>query len=113
MKRTREDDESKLSSDEIRKIIADIRGMVGSEKRKRDLCEKKYPDFFVKCPHLCKLACEETFDFAQLDYMLAMRDSIDKKERSFEDASKEVGEVMFDKYIKDKISHLPQPPEKL
>lgn len=102
-KRGRDEDGIKISSDDIRAIVADIRAVCGMDKKKRDFCSKKYPEFAENYPHLFNLACEPKFDMNQLNYMLALRDSIDNNERTFEDASKEVGEVMFDKYIKDKL----------
>lgn len=101
-KRGREDG-AKLSSDEIMTIIKDIRSMSGTEKNRFDASTKKYPDFADKYPHLLKMACETTFDISRLEYMLNLRDSIDRKKVTFEDASKEIGQVMFDAYVRDKI----------
>lgn len=99
-KRSRED---KLSSSEVMAIIKDIRSINGTEKQRIDASMKKYPDFAEDYPHLLKMACETTFDMSRLEYMLNLRDSINHKKVTFEDASKEIGQVMFDAYIRDKI----------
>lgn len=110
-KRGRDEEGVQLSSDDIRTIVYDIRSGCGTDKKKIDLYSKKYPEFAENYPHLFHLACEPKFDMAQLNYMLALRDSINNNERTFEDASKEVGEVMFDKYIKDKVQNMKTPPQ--
>lgn len=98
-----------FTSEEIMRIVDDIRscidgGMVaGGENARRQQFEKKYPEFADRHRHLFDMVCEDEFDRDRLKYMLAMRDSIEKNKISFEDASKEVGQKMFDVYVKPKI----------
>jgi hypothetical protein len=102
-KRPRDGGASKLLSTEIVTIIKDIRAISGTEKQRQDTGAKRYPEFAEHYPHLFKLACEPAFDMSRLEYMLNLRDSVNNQKVTFEDASKEVGQVMFDTYIKDKI----------
>jgi hypothetical protein len=44
---------------------------------------------------------EEGFEYSSLEYFLGMRDKIINNRLSSEQASKEVGQVWFDKYYKN------------
>ena len=57
--------------------------------------EERYPMLYAM------VTKEEGFDYASLEYFLNMRNKIIKNELSVEDASKEVGQVWFDKYYKN------------
>ena len=57
--------------------------------------EERYPMLYSM------VTKEEGFDYASLEYFLNMRNKIIKNELSVEDASKEVGQVWFDKYYKN------------
>lgn len=105
MKRSR--DNELFTKTDIMNIIREIREFKGNEKQKRDVFEKKYYEFALSHPHLFKMSCEDTFDMQRLEYMLALKESIDKKEVTFEDASKHFGQMMYDVYIKDKIPSAP------
>mgnify|MGYP000937070951 CR=1 FL=1 len=54
--------------------------------------EERYPMLYAM------VTKEEGFDYASLEYFLNMRNKIIKNELSVEEASKEVGQVWFDKY---------------
>ena len=56
--------------------------------------EERYPMLYTM------VTKEEGFDYASLEYFLNMRNKIIKNELSVEEASKEVGQVWFDKYCK-------------
>lgn len=56
--------------------------------------EERYPMLYAM------VTKEEGFDYNSLEYFLNMRNKIIKNELSVEDASKEVGQVWFDKYYK-------------
>jgi hypothetical protein len=101
-------DEDGLPSDEIMTIVREIREYTGSDKRRKAEFEKKYPDFVERYPMLFQLACEPTFDLDRLEYMIKLRESIKTQETTLEDASKEIGQKMFDIYVKDRI---PEPPK--
>jgi len=57
--------------------------------------EERYPMLYAM------VTKEEGFDYASLEYFLNMRNKIIKNELSVEEASKEVGQVWFDKYYKN------------
>lgn len=104
-KRGRGDD--KPSSAEIMSIVKEIYDFDGSHKQKESVFSKKYPEFAENYKMLFSMACDSSFDFDRLQYMLNLRDKIDTKEVTFEAASKEVGQAMFDVYVKDVV---PPPP---
>lgn len=99
-----------FTSDEILRIVDDIRDsmtqgtVAGGENARRQHFEKKYPEFADRHRHLFDMVCENEFDRDRLKYMLEMRDSIEKKDISFENASKQIGQKMFDVYVKPKIN---------
>lgn len=98
-----------FTNKDILDIINDIRRHYArcSQEDRELAFEKKYPEFTRQHPHLCRMASEDNFDMDLLMLMLNLRESIDKQEVTFEDASKTVGQVMFDTYIKDKIPAAP------
>lgn len=56
--------------------------------------EERYPMLYAM------VTKEEGFDYSSLEYFLNMRNKIIKNELTVEDASKEVGQIWFDKYYK-------------
>ena len=56
--------------------------------------EERYPMLYVM------VTKEEGFEYSSLEYFLGMRDKIINNQLSSEQASKEVGQVWFDKYYK-------------
>ena len=57
--------------------------------------EERYPMLYVM------VTKEEGFEYSSLEYFLGMRDKIINNQLSSEQASKEVGQVWFDKYYKN------------
>ena len=57
--------------------------------------EERYPMFYAM------VTKEEGFEYSSLEYFLGMRDKIINNQLSSEQASKEVGQVWFDKYYKN------------
>ena len=57
--------------------------------------EERYPMLYVM------VTKEEGFEYSSLEYFLGMRDKIINNKLSSEQASKEVGQVWFDKYYKN------------
>ena len=56
--------------------------------------EERYPMLYAM------VTKEEGFEYSSLEYFLGMRDKIINNKLSSEQASKEVGQVWFDKYYK-------------
>lgn len=105
VKRGRDDD--KMPSADIMRIVKEINSFPGNMKAKQSHFEKKYPEFVTNYNMLFTMACEDNFDFGRLQYMLNLKDDIDNKKVTFENASKEVGQKMFDVYVRDNV---PPPP---
>ena len=57
--------------------------------------EERYPMLYAM------VTKEEGFEYSSLEYFLQMRDKIINNQLSSEQASKEVGQVWFDKYYKN------------
>jgi hypothetical protein len=75
-----------------------------------DKIPSKYPLFAEHYPTLLELSLKDNFDMTRLEYMLRLKDNIDNETISQHDASVHVGQHLYDKYVKDKISHKPPPP---
>lgn len=91
-----------MSSDIIR-IVRDIvntSSMLRSVADSKDIHTNKYPEFAKAFPVLFTSACEPNFDFVRFMYMMNMRDKIFNQATTVEDASKEVGQALFDEYVK-------------
>jgi hypothetical protein len=101
-KRTRggELEDIDLSNEEILEIIRDIRNSNLTPKQRESHFEKKYSDFNDRYPYLFTMACGESLDETTLNYILTMRQKVRTNTLSEFDASKEVGQKFFDKYMK-------------
>jgi hypothetical protein len=63
--------------------------------------EDKFKFFIERYPMLFDMVTKETgFEYSSLEYFLSMRDEIIKQRITSEEASKQVGQVWFDKYYK-------------
>ena len=63
--------------------------------------EDKFKFFIERYPMLFDMVTKEAgFDYSSLEYFLSMRDEIIKQRITTEEASKQVGQVWFDKYYK-------------
>ena len=102
VKRDRSEVES-LPSEELLSIVHDVRENKHTTKERAHLCRTKYPDFVERYPHLFEMICEPEFDLARFEYMIRLRDDIQERKRTLEDASKEIGQNLFDVYVKPKL----------
>jgi len=105
-KRTRVTDDG-LPSQAILDIILEMKAFEGTQKEKRREFSVKYPDFEDRYPSLFAMACEPDFDVNMLKYMIGLREKVLTNEASLEVASKEVGQTMFDKYVKGFVESTP------
>ena len=63
--------------------------------------DEKFKFFIERYPMLFDMVTKETgFEYSSLEYFLSMRDEIIKQRITSEEASKQVGQVWFDKYYK-------------
>lgn len=97
---------SRLSSESIMTIVKDIQdSRVG---HKELYFADKYSEFKASYPALYTLACKnEKVDTNTLQYMLNMLDNINSNSMSQYDASANVGQMLYDKYIHENIKDLP------
>lgn len=104
MKRNEPEPESDpLSSEEILSIVTEIHESSGSSKEKQRIFRKKYADFAEKYPVLFEMSTKDDFDFERLKYMLSLRNRVDNQTISQYDASAQVGQNLYNTYVKDKI----------
>tara|TARA_B110000444_G_C18597968_1_gene481661 strand:+ start:66 stop:404 length:339 start_codon:yes stop_codon:yes gene_type:complete len=68
----------------------------------KTILKKKYELFSKRYPMLFDTIIEPIYDQNRLLMFLNMRDKIVNNEKTFEDASKDIGNVMFKEYVKDK-----------
>jgi len=67
-----------------------------------------YPSFKDKYPVLFKMACTNNdMDISTLEYMLDMLQKIKDNNMTQYDASADVGQKLYDRYIHDNIKDLP------
>lgn len=74
------------------------------EGDKKQKFQKEYTDFAKEKPVLFEMACTKDFDFERFKSMLVLKESIEKGKISQHDASVKVGNVLYDAYVKNKIS---------
>ena len=70
-----------------------------SDATKKDF-ENNYKLFIERYPFLSDMSLKKDIDMDRLYYMLALRQNIIENKISFDDASKKVGNDMFEEYHK-------------
>ena len=105
MKRDRDSGvaEVEYSSEEIIAIVNDIVASTLPVTERKTEYTKKYPEFVERYPVLFASSCEDNFDYNRFKYMMRMREQVTSNKKTLEDASKEVGQRMFDAYVKPKL----------
>lgn len=90
----------------IREYISNNKDNLSHDKIVENL-QNQYSFFFKRYPMLFSLATNKNdFDFESLEYFLNKRDDIIKNVMTSEEASKQIGQEWFNKYVD--ISKLPQ-----
>ena len=98
-----------LDNKAIHDIVQDIMAIIHENKGKCPHSttveniskENKFKFFIERYPMLFDMVTKETgFEYSSLEYFLSMRDEIIKQRITSEEASKQVGQVWFDKYYK-------------
>ena len=101
-----------LDNDGIRSIIKVIIKVIQDKKAQNpqtahaDIVnsisqDDKFKFFIERYPMLFDMVTKDAvFDFNSLEYFLSMREEIIKKKITSDEASKQVGQVWFDKYYK-------------
>jgi len=104
-KRAHETTELDYTNSEIISIIKEIRAADNlTQKDRARIFRRKYPEFADRFSSLFDMACTDNFDIACLESMLKLRERIIASEMSVDDASKIVGQGLFEKYVKDKVN---------
>ncbi len=117
-KKKKEFIEDGLENDEIVRIIKEIlekkKNGLYKDKNEMDRYEafkKDYEFFANRYPMLFELVLRnDNFNWDNLTYMLNMRNKIIENKMTAENASKQVGQVWFDKYVD--VSKLGKPNKK-
>lgn len=92
--------------DRIRQIVIAIQQSNVTDKSA--YFEHKYANFKKKYPMLFELACkEEKMDMGTFEFMLSMLQKMKTNDLTQHDASVNVGQLLYDKYIHDNIKDLP------
>jgi hypothetical protein len=93
----------------VEKIKAIVTAICNSDvENKQQYFENKYANFKKKYPKLFEMACSrEPMEMSNLDFMLAMLSKMKDDSMTQHDASVEVGQFMYDKYIHENIKDLP------
>lgn len=87
-----------MSREHITKIVKIINTSPREDKKTHFAAV--YSNFAKKYPILFGMACEDReFDSQTLEYLLDMLDSIQNKEKTKEEAEKEIGYAMFNKFV--------------
>ena len=99
-----------LDNESIRAIVRDIRSIIQQNAGTKTHAtivnsiseDAKFKFFIERYPMLFDMVTKEVgFDFESLEYFLSMRGEIIKNNITSEEASKEVGQVWFDKFYKN------------
>lgn len=93
-----------LTTEEIRKTIQQIRAYIEkggntSQENKIDKLKQDYSFFADRYPMLFDMCTRTDFNYQHLNYFLSKRDEIISDKISSEDASIQVGQEWFDKYV--------------
>lgn len=84
-----------------REVILKIATVIKNSKEpnKEEHFKVKYKNFATKYPMLFQMCCKDDFDYDRLCYMLNMIKNVSDNKLSYEDASKQVGQKMYDEYV--------------
>lgn len=111
-KRTATESMADTPIDEIKTIVEEMITASGNTKDKERIFQGKYPHFAERYPMLFKMACKPEFDKERFAYILQMMSRVQTNEISYDSATKQFGQNMFDTYIKPNLANLKQKNEK-
>lgn len=92
-----------MDAETLRSIVNEIRE--NSSSYKEGYFEDKYPVFVEKYPMLFKMCCDPTRDIEKVYYMIDMIDQIEKNKMTEHIASVNVGQKLFDEYVKPVVGN--------
>ncbi len=106
-KRSSPDDMSDdVDINEVRQIVNEIVNSPGTIKDKERTFEMKYPAFAKRYPVLFKVACKPDFDKDRLEQIFDMMGMVQNNSISYDNATKQFGQQMFDTYVKPNLDKL-------
>ena len=96
-----------LPSDEIIRIVKEIQNSKLSVQSRQTFFRKKYNKFAERYSSLFEMACRPDLEMDKLEYMIRLRDRVNSGKTTLENASKNVGQRMFDEYVKPLVNEPP------
>lgn len=87
---------------DIENIVVIIQN--STQKNKEEHYANIYPEFKQKYPLIYTMVCTTKMDMNNLKFMLTMLAQMHKNEKTQYDASADVGQMLFDKYVDPKIN---------
>lgn len=105
-KRNASESMSDIPIDEIKAIVEEMITSPGNIKNKEHTFQTKYPHFAERYPMLFKMACKPDFDKERFAYILDMMTRVQANDLSYDNATKEFGQNMFDTYIKPNLDKM-------
>lgn len=94
--------------DEIKSIVQEIVSSTGNVKDKEREFQTKYSYFAERYPMLFKMACKPDFDMNRLNQIFGMMERVNKNEITYDNATKQFGQDMFNTYIKPNLDKMKQ-----
>lgn len=111
-KRTATESMDDTPIDEIKAIVEEMITSSGSLKEKERTFQHKYPHFAERYPMLFKMACKPDFDKDRFAYILQMILRVKSNDISYDNATKQFGQDMFDTYVKPNLANFKRKDEK-
>lgn len=102
-KRPVDEGDNEIPITEVKEIVEEIISGNGNIKDKEREFQKKYPHFAERYPMLFKMACKPEFDRGRFEQILYMMSRVEKNEISYDNATKQFGQDMFDTYVKPNL----------
>jgi hypothetical protein len=96
-----------MDPNKILEIAEEIKNSVRRDKT--EYYKTKYSSFEKEYPILFKVCCDPNSDIAQLRFMISMLKNIQSNQMTEHVASVNVGQTLFDRYVKPNLDNIPPP----
>lgn len=100
-------DTADYGAEEILETVQALQELRGSVKARQEAGRKMYPEFAERYPVLFEMACTPGFNMTRLRHMLGLRESVRSDHMSLDQASAQVGQELFNIYVKDSVASKP------
>jgi hypothetical protein len=91
-------------TNEIKRIVEEIHS--SKKLNKEEYFGEKYPDFKTTNPVMFQVACEGKMNLSRLNYMINMIDQIKNSQITQDEASVDVGQMLYKEYVEPKVSKM-------